>query len=83
MVAARRITFGVINCEKQAFTINQRLAKGAGFPAKAVMPEKIFAGRTICPAFPAKAGNHIFSPVRAPLEVNALPPLEIAYPRFQ
>ena len=28
MVAARRVTFGVINCEKQAFTINPRLAKG-------------------------------------------------------
>ena len=66
MVAARQVTFGVGNCEKFAFMIGQHLGRGSGIPAKAVMPEKIFAGRPVWPAFPAQAGNHIFSQVVTP-----------------
>ena len=69
MVAAQRLTFEISSREKFAFIQDSRPAKGLGIPAKAVMPEKIFAGRPEWPAYPAEAGNHIFSQVMAPLEV--------------
>ena len=62
--------------------VGPRLGRGSGIPAKAVMPEKIFAGRPVWPAFPAQAGNHIFSQVVTPLKKSTTP-LEIAYTQFQ
>ena len=82
MVAARPASFGASNCEKQAFILTQRLGRGAGIPAKAAMPEKIFAGQTAWPTFSAKRKTIFFAKGRT-IERKHTPPLEIAFTRFQ
>ena len=60
MVAAQRLTFEISSREKFAFIQDSRPAKGLGIPAKAVMPEKIFAGRPEWPAFSAERKTIFF-----------------------